>query len=119
MFFERFILAARARNGRNPTIHCIVLDWFFWIARAGALWRGPLPGRRSGKAKSAERRPEEFGKWSRAYRQVRRWTLAGLWQQIIDALNQSRAVPDALQMTDRKVIRAHHPLPDRCLPRNQ
>jgi len=53
--------------------------------------------------------PEEFGKWSRAYRQFRRWRLVGLYEDIIDALNQSRAVPDALQMIDSTVIRAHHP----------
>jgi hypothetical protein len=32
-----------------------------------------------------------------------------LYEDIIDALNQSRAVPDALQMIDSTVIRAHHP----------
>ena len=36
------------------------------------------------------------------------WTLAGLWEDIIDALNQSGVVLDALQMIDSTVIRAHH-----------
>ena len=40
--------------------------------------------------------------------QFRRWTLAGLWEQIMEALNESRMVPDALQMIDSTVIRAHH-----------
>ena len=35
-------------------------------------------------------------------------TLAGLWEQILDALNESRIVPDALQMIDSTVVRAHH-----------
>jgi transposase len=52
--------------------------------------------------------PEEFGKWSSVYRQFRRWTLAGLWEQIMEALNDSRIVPDALQMIDSTEIRAHH-----------
>ena len=92
-FFERFILVVRAPNGRKPNNHRLVLDGIFWIARTGAPWRDL---------------PEEFGKWSSVYRQFRRWTLAGLWEDIMDALNQSRAVPDALQMIDSTVIRAHH-----------
>lgn len=63
-FFERFILAVRAPNGRKPTNHRLVLDGIFWIARTGAPWRDL---------------PEEFGKWSSVYRQFRRWTLAEGW----------------------------------------
>ena len=92
-FHERFILAVRAPNGRKPANHRLVLDGIFWIARTGSPWRDL---------------PEEFGKWSSVYRQFRRWTLAGLWEQILEALNESRIVPDALQMIDSTVIRAHH-----------
>jgi Putative transposase of IS4/5 family (DUF4096) len=62
-FHERFILSIRARNGRKPTNHRLVLDGIFWIARTGSPWRDL---------------PEEFGKWSSIYRKFRRWTLAGL-----------------------------------------
>lgn len=65
----------------------------FWIARTGSPWR---------------ELPEEFGKWSSVYRQFRRWTLAGLWEQIMDALTESGAVPDPLQMIDSTVVRAPH-----------
>ena len=41
-----------------------------------------------------ERVPEEFGKWSSVYRQFRRWTVAGLWDMILEALNDSGAMPD-------------------------
>ena len=92
-FFERFILSVRAPNGRKPRNHRRVLDGVFWIARTGAPWRDL---------------PEEFGKWSSVYRQFRRWTLAGLWEQILEALTESRIVPDALQMVDSTVVRAHH-----------
>ena len=91
--FEHFIVAARAPNGRKATNHRLVLDAIFWIARTGSPWR---------------ELPEEFGKWSSAYRQFRRWTLARLWEDILEALNQSGAVPDALQIIDSTVIRAHH-----------
>lgn len=105
-FFERFILAVRASNGRKPSNHRLVLDGIFWIARTGTPWRDL---------------PAEFGKWSSVYRQFRRWTLAGLWEEIMNVLNQSGAVPSALQMIDiepvnaigssepARVIRAHHP----------
>ena len=92
-FFARFIQAIRAPNGRKPGNHRRVLDGIFWIARTGAPWRDL---------------PEEFGKWSTVYRQFRRWTLAGLWEEIMEALNDSGAVPDALQMIDSTVVRAHH-----------
>ena len=92
-FHERFILAARATNGRKPLNHRLVLDGIFWIARTGSPWRDL---------------PEEFGKWSSVYRQFRRWTLAGLWEQIMDALNESGLVPATLQMIDSTVVRAHH-----------
>jgi len=92
-FFERFSQAVRAPNGRKPTNHRLVLDGIFWIARTGAPWRDL---------------PEAFGKWSSDYLRFRRWTLARLWEEIMEALNQSEAVPDALQMIDSTVIRAHH-----------
>lgn len=92
-FFERFILTVRAPKGRRPTNHRLVLDGIFWIARTCAPWRGL---------------PAEFGKWSSVYRQFRRWTLAGLWEQIMDALNESGAVQHALQMIASTVVRARH-----------
>jgi transposase len=91
-FYERFILAIRAPNGRKPTSHHRVLDGIFWIARSGSPSRDL---------------PEDFGKWSSVYRQFRRWTLAGLWEHILEALNESGLVPDVLQMIDSTVVRAH------------
>ena len=34
--------------------------------------------------------------------------MAGLWDGILDALNESGLVPAALQMIDSTVVRAHH-----------
>ena len=92
-FFEPFIVAIRGRGGRPATDHRLVLDAVFWIARTGSPWRDL---------------PEEFGKWSSVYRQFRRWTLASLWEMILEALNESGARPDQVQMIDSTVIRAHH-----------
>ena len=92
-FFEPFIRAIRQPNGRKPLDHRRVLDGVFWIARTGAPWRDL---------------PEEFGKWGSVYRQFRRWTLAGLWQMILEVLNDSEVVPDSVQMIDSTIVRAHH-----------
>ena len=93
VFFEAFILAIRGRGGRPASNHRRVLDGVFWIARTGAQWRDL---------------PEELGKWSSVYRQFRRWTLAGLWELILESLNDSGAAPPQVQMIDSTVIRAHH-----------
>ena len=82
-FFERFILAVRSPNGRKPTNHRLVLDGIFWIARTGSPWRDL---------------PEEFGKWSSVYRQFRRWTLAGLWEQILEGAELQRASATAVSL---------------------
>jgi len=90
---EPFITGIRVRGGRPAANHRQVLDGIFWIARTGAQWRDL---------------PDEFGKWSSVYRQFRRWTLAGLWDLILDALNESETMPDQVQMIDSTIIRAHH-----------
>lgn len=92
-FFEPFLMAVRGRGGRPASNHRLVLDGVFWIARTGAAWRDL---------------PEEFGKWSSVYHQFRRWTLSGLWELVLDALNDSGVVSDRVQMIDSTVIRAHH-----------
>jgi transposase len=92
-FFEPFLIAIRGRGGRPATDHRLVLDGVFWIARTGAQWRDL---------------PEEFGKWSSVYRQFRRWTLSSLWEMILEALNESGALPGQVHMIDSTIIRAHH-----------
>jgi len=92
-FHEGFVLAVRAPNGHKPTGHRLVLEGILWIARTGS------PSRYL---------QEESGKWLSVYRQFRCWTLAGLWEQIMDALNDRRLVSDTLQMIDSTVVRAHH-----------
>ena len=76
-FFEGFIRGVRHPNGRKPADHRLVLDGIFWIARTGAPWRDL---------------PQEFGKWSSVYRQFRHWTLAGLWEDILDAARTTRGL---------------------------
>ena len=51
-----------------------MLDGVFWIARTGPPWRDLY---------------DYFGKLSPVYRQFRRWTMAGVWEVLLAALNES------------------------------
>ncbi len=92
-FFEPFVTRRGPHSGRRPQDHRRVLDGVFWIARTGAQWRDL---------------PEFFGKWSSVYRQFRRWTLSGLWDLLLEVLNDTEGVGETVQMIDSTVIRAHH-----------
>ena len=91
-FFEPFVIERGPKRGRPPADHRRVLDAIFWIARTGSPWRDL---------------PEEAGKWSSVYRQFLRWTRSGLWDVLLEALAESRAAPDSVQMIDSTIVRAH------------
>lgn len=91
-FFEPFLVATGAKRGRPPSDHRRVLDGVFWIARTGVPWRDLH---------------DYFGPWTRPYRQFRRWTLAGVWELMLEAQSESGAVADSLQIVDSTIIRAH------------
>lgn len=92
-FFEPFVIATGGKRGRPPSDHRLVLDGVFWIARTGAQWRDLH---------------EHFGKWSSVYRQFRRWTLMGVWELMLEALNDGGGRLSSVQMIDSTIIRAHH-----------
>jgi transposase len=92
-FFEPFIMAVRGPGGRAAQDHRRKLDGIFWIARTGVPWRDL---------------PPEFGKWNSVYQQFRRWTEAGLWDLILEALNESAILEQDVQMVDSTIVRAHH-----------
>lgn len=95
-FFSPFVIETGPRRGRRPRDHRLVLDGVFWIARTGSPWRDLH---------------DHFGKWSSVYRQFRRWTLAGVWDAMLAALNETAhegdAGQDSLQMIDSTIVRAH------------
>lgn len=92
-FFEPFVVEKGPRRGRRPRDHRLVLDGVFWIARTGAAWLDLH---------------SHFGSWKSVYRQFRRWTLAGLWDVMLEKLNDAGAGRDSVQMIDSTIIRAHH-----------
>jgi len=91
-FFEPFLIERGPKRGRPPGDHRLILDGVFWIGRTGAPWRDL---------------PEFFGKWGSVYRQFRRWTLSGVWDVLLQALNETDEGQDSVQMIDSTVIRAH------------
>ncbi|WP_394074199.1 transposase [Xanthobacter autotrophicus] len=80
-------------SGRRPRDHRLVLDGIFWIARTGTQWRDL---------------PNFFGRRWSVYRQFRRRTLAGLWDLLLEVLNDTEGVGETIQMTGSTIIRAHH-----------
>jgi len=68
-----------------------VLNGIFWVLRSGAPW-ADLPGR--------------YGPHTTCYNRFRRWTKAGVWDRIMDAITE--AYDGDVQMIDGTSVRVHH-----------
>ncbi len=68
------------RIGRPPGDHRTILAGMLWVVGRGASWREV---------------PAQFGPWQTVHSRYQAWRRAGIWQQVIDTMNQ-RANPDAL-----------------------
>ncbi|MDD7909266.1 MULTISPECIES: transposase [Pseudovibrio] len=75
-FFKSFVSERQARRGRPPQNHRLVLDGVFWVAQNERKWRDL---------------PDHFGNWSSIHRQFKRWSEAGLWQDLEVALDDTLA----------------------------
>jgi Putative transposase of IS4/5 family (DUF4096) len=62
----------RPPTGRPRHDHRTVLGGILWVIRNGASWRDM---------------PAQFGNWDRAYRRYRLWRDTGLWERLVDTLN--------------------------------
>lgn len=60
-------------TGRPNKDHRTLLAGMLWVVRTGAAWRDL---------------PEQFGPWETVHGRYRRWRKAGIWQRILDALEQ-------------------------------
>ncbi|MBA3451195.1 MAG: transposase, partial [Chloroflexia bacterium] len=63
-------------RGRPAHDHRTILAGMLWVARTGAAWRDL---------------PEQFGPWETVHSRYQRWRTAGIWPQILAALNQDDA----------------------------
>lgn len=70
-----------------------MLDGVFWIARTGAAQRD-LNG--------------YFGEWNSVYRQFRHGTRVGVWDVMLETLNETGGTGhNGVQMNDSTIIGAH------------
>lgn len=70
---EPRLLGKAGDRGRTGTDSRLFVDAILWLARTAALWR---------------ELPPELGNWRTAHCRFRRWTLAGVWEQLFGALAQ-------------------------------
>jgi len=68
-----------------------VLNGIFWVLRSGAPWADL---------------PERYGPNTILANRFRRWTRAGVWDRIMDALTE--AYDGDIQMIDGTSVRVHH-----------
>ena len=90
--FRQFVLPSVPSKGRPAKDHRRTLDGIFWICRTGAPWRDL---------------PQSLGDFRTVHRQFRRWAVSGVFDLILEAMNESRMGQDSVQMIDSTVIRAH------------
>src|SRR5215217_6014144 len=82
----------KPRTGRPALDHRRFLEAVLWLARTGAPWRDL---------------PPELMNWRTAWRRLQRWTAAGVWGRVIDALRAM--APEAgwdAHLLDSSVVRA-------------
>jgi transposase len=68
-----------------------VLNGIFWVLRSGAPWADL---------------PDRYGPPTTCYNRFRRWTKAGIWDRIMDAITE--AYDGDIQMIDGTSVRVHH-----------
>jgi len=93
---EPLLPPQRPRTGRPSHDHRTILDGILWVLRTGAPWRDL---------------PERFGPVGTVSSRFYRWHKAGVWQQVLSAL---QAEADArgevdwdLHFVDVTIVRAH------------
>ncbi len=68
-----------------------VLNGIFWVLRSGAPWADL---------------PRKYGPHTTCYNRFARWTKAGIWDQIMDAITD--AYDGDVRMIDGTSVRVHH-----------
>jgi transposase len=82
--------------GRPAHDHRLILNGILWIARTGAPWRDL---------------PERYGPWQTVANRFYRWVKAGVWQRVLEALQQQSDAKGEIDWEKHSVdstsIRAH------------
>ena len=68
------LLPPRPRLGRPRIDDRVVIDGILWVLHTGAPWRDL---------------PDRFGSWKTVYGRFNRWTREGVWDRVLQALNEA------------------------------
>jgi transposase len=86
----------KPKIGRPAVAHRRILNGMLWILRTGAPWRDL---------------PERYGPWRTVASRFYRWRKAGVFQQILDTLQQQADATGhvnwVLHYVDSTIVRAH------------
>ena len=88
--------AQKPKTGRPSKEHSTTINGILWILRTGAPWRDL---------------PERYGEWQTVAGRFYRWRRSGIWQKILQSLQQQADALGQLDWevhyVDGSVIRAH------------
>jgi len=82
----------KAQGGRPAKDNRVMLNGIIYWLNTGIPWRDL---------------PERFGPWKSVYTRYRRWTIAGVWQEVLAALIAEDIVDDSELMLDSTIIKVH------------
>ena len=86
----------KPNRGRPAHDHRLILNGILWILRTGAPWRDL---------------PDHYGPWSTVASRFYRWQKAGIWQGLLETLQQQGDADGQIDWekhtVDSTIIRAH------------
>ena len=87
---EPLIPGKKGDRGRTGTDNRLFVDAILWLARTASPWRDL---------------PPELGNWRTAHCRFRRWTQAGVWERLFNALSRE---PDfECVLVDATICKVH------------
>jgi len=89
---EKLPAERKAQGGRPAKDNRVMLNGIIYWLNTGIPWRDL---------------PERFGPWKSVYTRYRRWTMAGVWQEVLHALIAEDIVDDTELMLDSTIIKVH------------
>jgi transposase len=86
----------KPKVGRPAQDHRLIINGILWVVRTGAPWRDL---------------PDYYGPWSTVASRFYRWIKAGIWQRVLEALQQQNDADGKIDWekhsVDGTIIRAH------------